>query len=193
MYVSHDFGMSWSMIVGDSGPIIPPVPPPVSDDTSLEVEIIDHLNGNSVASGSKAKFTINVRNSGGYAARNVTLWAGWAVIHLVGGNNPYDFEISSSQGSCLNSICSFQNIPINGEVSVTVRGHTRKGALNSYRLSVSVGADNAVAVIDGINKPASVTIFETGGGGSTDTVLLAALLTVLIWRRNRKRHVANAK
>ena len=192
MYVSHDLGVSWSMIVGDSGPVIPPVPPPVSDDTSLEVEIIDHLNGNAVASGSKAKFTINVRNSGGYAARNVTLWAGWSVIHIVGGNDPYEFELSSSQGSCTNSTCSFSNLPIGGRVSVTVRGHTRKGALNSYRVSVNANADNAGAVIDGINKSASVTVFETGGG-STGMMLLASLLSMFWWRRHCKLRERMAK
>ncbi len=185
MYVSHDLGVSWAMIVGDSGPVIPPVPPPVSDDTTLVVEIVDHLNGKSVASGSKAKFTINVRNSGGYVARNVTLWVGWSVIHIVGGNDPYDFEISSSQGSCTNSICSFSSVPINGEVSITVRGHTRKGALNSYRLSVTANADNAAAVIDRLDKAASVTVFETGGG-SMDAMLLVSFLSLFLWRHRRK-------
>jgi photosystem II stability/assembly factor-like uncharacterized protein len=182
LFVSGDFGESWSRIVGDNEPVIPPPPPTVSDPTSLEVAIVDHLNGESVPSGSAARFTIKVRNSGGYSARNATLWAGWSVIHLVGGNDPYSFDISSSQGSCSRYSCTFTSIPINGEVSVTVNGHTREGALNSYRLNVSANADNADPVGDDINKPASVTIFETGGG-SAGIVLPVVLLILLLWRR----------
>jgi len=109
--------------------------------------------------------------------------AGWSVIHLVGGNDPYSFDISSSQGSCSRYSCTFTSIPINGEVSVTVNGHTRAGALNSYRLNVSANADNADPVGDDINKPASVTILESGGGGSTGIVLPGVLLIMALWRR----------
>lgn len=185
LFVSDDFGESWSRIVGDNEPVIPPPPPTISDPTSLEVEIVDHLNGESVASGSAARFTIKVRNSGGYSARNATLWAGWSVIHLVGGNDPYDFDISSSQGSCTRYRCTFASIPINGEVSVTVNGQTREGALNSYRLSVSANADNADPVGDNINKPASVTILATGGAGSAGIMLPGLLLVLLLWCRRR--------
>jgi photosystem II stability/assembly factor-like uncharacterized protein len=181
LYISSDNGGSWSAVT-EGGP-----PPPVTS-SSLSMTVTDLQNGESVPSGGSARYRITIRNTGPDMATAVEFDPFWVQLHVVGGNDPMPYTISSSQGSCPNSkICFFGDLPVNSERTIEFSGQTEAGSLTRYRLYARANAANG-GQVEQIAEISAVVTVASSGGGSSGPLLIFALALFLMRRALLSRH-----
>ena len=192
LFASADHGDTWSqnyVLPETAAP--PPASPPPPPATSLTVQIVNH-NGEKVEFGDTARFDVIVRNSGGKPAQNAQLSLSWEQVS----KGPYAMTARWSGGSCPDHICNLGNLPVNGEVVISVEGRTGDAYnwVGPYSLLATAYADNAEWSSSSIRVDVTRTIFsaESGGGASGPLVLAILFLVALFKRTRHDRHVLHA-
>jgi photosystem II stability/assembly factor-like uncharacterized protein len=185
LFTSADYGDTWSQnyILPETEappPASPPPPPP----TSLTVRIVNR-NGEAVEFGETARFDVVVRNSGSSLAQNAQVRFNWEQVT----KGPYAMTAHWSGGSCPDDTCNLGNLPVNGEVVISVEGRTGDAYnwVGPYSLLATVEADNAEWSSASIRVDVTRTIFsaESGGGASGPLALAILFLVALLQRMIR--------
>ena len=184
VFTSADFGDTWSqnyVLPDTEAPRLarPPPPPP----TSLTVRIVNR-NGEKVEYGEEARFDVVVKNSGGNLAQNAQVRLSWQQVD----KGPYAMAAHWSGGSCPDNTCNLGNLPVNGEVVISVEGHTGNAYnwLGPFSLLATASADNAEWSSASIRVEVTRTIFSAeSGGGANGPLVLAMLFLVAVFRRLR--------
>jgi photosystem II stability/assembly factor-like uncharacterized protein len=203
LFTSTDFGDTWNQnytLPDTAAP--PPASPPPPDPTSLSVRIVNR-NGEKVEFGETAYFDVIVRNSGSNIAQNAQVQLSWQQVD----KGPYAMTARWSGGGCTDNVCSLGNLPVNGEVVITVEGRTGDAYnwVGPFSLLASATADNADPASASIRVDVSRTIvtIESGGGGTSGPSMLSILLLLTLSlyasndriprRRNRQRIVERSR
>ena len=178
LYYSDDGGLSW----GPAGaPIPPPAPAPPSANpyASLSV-VVKNLSSDAVRAGEKARFRITVTNSGPDTSTDSTVNFSWVRNRLIGGNDPYPYTLTTSQGSCVRSVtatpdCTIGTLAAGASVEIEFRGETQAGALAMYILRVFTNNnESAGGLAAEVQIGSKITVAESGGG-SLDLLALVVL------------------
>ena len=185
LFTSADFGDTWSqnyLLPATEAP--PPASPPPPPPTSLTVRIVNR-NGETVEFGETARFDVIVRNSGSNQAQNAQVMLSWEQVD----KGPYGMTAHWSGGSCPDNICDLGNLPLNGEVVISVEGRTGDAYnwIGPYSLLATTYADNAEWSSASIRVDVTRTIFsaESGGGASGPLMLAILFLAALLPRKLR--------
>lgn len=182
LFTSADYGDTWSQnyLLPDTEkppPASPPPPPP----TSLTVRIVNR-NGEEVEFGETAHFDVIVRNSGSNLAQNAQVRFSWEQVN----KGPYAMTARWSGGSCPDHTCNLGNLPVNGEVIISVEGRTGDAYnwIGPHSLLATAYADNAEWSSASIRVDVTRTISTAeSGGGASGPLLLAMLFLVALLKR----------
>ena len=185
LFRSDDGGNSWSV----AGAPIPDPPPPEPDPNAYASlsATVENLMGGNVSAGSQARFRVVVTNDGPDTSTDSTVNFGWLRNRLTG-NEAYPYTLSTNQGSCARSVtqepdCTIGTLAQGASVTIEFRGDTEPGGLNTYILRVFTNNnESAGGLAAETTVGATVTVFETGGGGALG--IWSALMVLLLRMRS---------
>lgn len=181
LFTSADYGDTWSQnyILPETERPPPASPPPPP--TSLTVRIVNR-NGEAVEFGETAHFDVIVSNSGSNLAQSAQVRFNWEQVN----KGPYAMTAHWSGGSCPDDTCNLGNLPVNGEVVISVEGRTGDAYnwVGPYSLLATAEADNAEWSSASIRVDVTRTIFSAeSGGGASGPLALAILFLVALLQR----------
>jgi photosystem II stability/assembly factor-like uncharacterized protein len=196
LFISNDYGDSWSLVngtvSGSEPPATPPPPPPITpppNPTRLSIQI-NNFTGPEIQYGSTARFDVVVRNTGSYTAEDVVVSIGWSQV----GQGSYYKTVRWSGGACDSGYCHVGNLAPGAQLVVSVEGHTGDyyNWIGPFQLGAGAWAVNAEHVNSSVRIDAVKTILsiESGGGANGPFMLLLLLFAVALRSGSRSRLLA---